>query len=71
VTSATTVRRLAPPDAVRRIRPGEGVLLYRDLPPIRLALRPWYDDPGLRDLAGEDAARRERSATSMLPPTRR
>jgi hypothetical protein len=43
-----SMRRLAPPDALRRIAPGEGVLVYGDLPPARLRLRTWYDDPWLR-----------------------
>jgi len=47
-TRSPTVRRLAPPDALRRVPPGSGVLVYRDLPPARLTLRTWYDDPWLR-----------------------
>jgi len=38
------VRRLAPPDELRRISPGEGVLVYGNLPPARLRLRTWFDD---------------------------
>ena len=38
-TYSPSVRRLAPPDALRRIAPGEGVLVYGDLPPARLHLR--------------------------------
>ncbi len=48
-TRAPSMRRLAPPDALRRISPGEGVLVYRDLPPARLRLRPWFEDPVLRE----------------------
>ncbi len=51
-TRSPTTRRLAPPDALRRIAPGEGVLLYGDLPPARLRLRPWFADPVLRARAG-------------------
>ena len=47
-TRSPSMRRLAPPDALRRIAPGEGVLVYGDLPPARLRLRTWYDDPWLR-----------------------
>jgi len=47
-TRSPTTRRLAPPDAMRRIAPGGGVLLYGDLPPARLLLRPWFADPVLR-----------------------
>ena len=49
-TRSPTTRRLAPPDALRRIPPGEGVLLYGDRRPARLRLRPWFDDPALRSL---------------------
>ncbi len=55
-THSPTVRRLAPPDALRRIPPGAGVLVYRDLPPVRLHLRTWFDDPQLRDRVGEHPA---------------
>jgi type IV secretion system protein VirD4 len=49
-TTSTSVayRRLAPADELRRIRPGEGVLVYGYLPPARLILRPWYRDGKLR-----------------------
>ncbi len=50
-TRSPTTRRLAPPDALRRVRPGSGVLVYRDLPPARLELRTWFDDPWLRERA--------------------
>lgn len=62
-TRSPTLRRLAPPDALRRTPPGAAVLVYRDLPPARLTLRTWFDDPWLaaRARAGEsppaDAAR--------------
>jgi type IV secretion system protein VirD4 len=46
-THSTSLRRLAPPDRLRRISPGHGVLVYGDLPPARLRLRTWYDDPHL------------------------
>ena len=46
-TRATSTRRLAPPDALRRIPTGEGVLIYGGLPPVRLRLRTWFDDPVL------------------------
>jgi len=50
-TRSPTARRLAPPDALRRVPPGAGVLVYRDLPPARVALRTWFDDPWLRSRA--------------------
>lgn len=43
-TRSVSSRRLAPADALRRIRPGEGVLVYGHLPPARLRLRPWFAD---------------------------
>jgi type IV secretion system protein VirD4 len=50
-TRSPTTRRLAPPEALRRIAQGQGVLLYADLPPARLRLRPWFADPDLRSRA--------------------
>ena len=47
-SSSISYRRLAPADELRRIRPGEGVLIYGHLPPARLVLRPWYRDAELR-----------------------
>lgn len=47
-TRAQRERRLAPDAALRRIRPGEGVLVYGHLPPIRLRLRPWFAGLGHR-----------------------
>jgi type IV secretory pathway TraG/TraD family ATPase VirD4 len=50
-SSAIVYRRLAPADELRRIRPGEGVLIYGHLPAVRLRLRPWYGDRALRRCA--------------------
>jgi len=47
VTSSPSRRRLLAPEDLRRLPTGTGVLVYGALPPIRLALRPWYDDPVL------------------------
>jgi type IV secretion system protein VirD4 len=41
---ATVFRRLAPTDELRRIPPGRGVLVYGHLPPVRVRLRPWFQD---------------------------
>jgi hypothetical protein len=38
----------APPDALRRIAPGEAVLVYGNVPPAHLRLRTWFTDPVLR-----------------------
>ncbi len=43
-TASVGPQRLAPADALRRIQPGEGVLIYGHLPPARLSLRPWFAD---------------------------
>jgi type IV secretion system protein VirD4 len=43
-SSSISYRRLAPADELRRIRPGESVLIYGHLPAARLTLRPWYKD---------------------------
>ena len=51
-TDAPWQRRLLPPDALRRLAPGTGVLVYGALPPVRLALRPWWEDPELADIGG-------------------
>ena len=50
-TRAHRERRLAPDAELRRIRPGEGVLVYGHLPPARIRLRPWFTEPGLCDMA--------------------
>jgi type IV secretion system protein VirD4 len=48
-TRSPTTRRLAPPDALRRIAPGQGVLVYGGLPPARIVLRSWFEDPLLAE----------------------
>lgn len=44
-------RALAPADALRRISPGEALLIYGHLPPASVRLRPWFRDRQLRALA--------------------
>jgi type IV secretion system protein VirD4 len=51
VTASTTWRRLAPAEVLRQLKPGRAVLLYGHLPPVRLRLRAWFADRGLRRLA--------------------
>ena len=51
-TAARAQRRLLPPDALRRLPPGTGVLVYGALPPVRLVLRPWWADPVLARRGG-------------------
>ncbi len=47
-TRSPTTRRLVTPSGVRRIVPSEALLVYGGLPPARLVLQPWTDDPVLR-----------------------
>ena len=47
-SSAVAFRRLLPSDRLRRIPPGEAILIYGHLAPVRLRLRPWFADPVLR-----------------------
>lgn len=69
-TRSPTVRRLAPPDALRRTPPGTGVLVYRDLPPARVTLRTWFDDPWLRARA-TGAGLPDRRRDGLRPTARR
>jgi type IV secretion system protein VirD4 len=50
-TEGSTYRDLAPANVVRGARPGSALLVYGHLPPARLSLRPWFDEPDLVDLA--------------------
>lgn len=47
-TDSPSLRRLAPADALRRVPPGDAVVVSGHLPPIRLRLRPWQNDRLLR-----------------------
>ena len=51
-STSTVMRRLAPTDELRRTPPGEGVLIYGHLPPVRIRLRPWYRDRELKRRVG-------------------
>ena len=53
-SSSVAYRRLAPPDQLRRIHPGEGVLVYGHLPAARVRLRPWYQESSLAGRASGD-----------------
>ena len=68
VTSSPVTRRLLPPDSLRRLRPGTGVLLYGSLPPARLALRPWFCDPVLAARGGVAAGSRDRRPSVAAGP---
>src|SRR5919106_2206157 len=47
-TTATHWRRLLPPDGARQLPDGHGVLLYGNLAPIQVRLRPWHRNRELR-----------------------
>jgi len=49
-TERSTYRDLAPANVVRGAEPGSALLIYGHLPPARLSLRPWFNEPALRDL---------------------
>lgn len=49
-TESTTYRSVAPPEYVRQIGPGQGLLIYGHHRPARLALRPWFEDKALTAL---------------------
>jgi type IV secretion system protein VirD4 len=49
-TESTTFRHLAPAHLVREGKPGSAVLVYGNLPPARLRLRPWFSDRRLTGL---------------------
>jgi type IV secretion system protein VirD4 len=50
-THSTTYRTLASPSIVRQGRDHSAILVYGNLPPARITLRPWYRDRRLRRLA--------------------
>ena len=51
-TESTRYMSLMPPNALRQMRPGEALLIYGHLSPVRLTLRPWFRERSLRGLAG-------------------
>lgn len=63
-TTAAQWRRLLPPDSVRQLGDDEAVLVYGNLPAVRLQQRPWFKDRRLRR-----RARTEAPATSATPET--
>jgi type IV secretion system protein VirD4 len=50
-TESVAYRTLAPAHVLREMRPGQGLLVYGHLPPARIAMRPWFNDPQLRRIA--------------------
>ncbi|HVE45327.1 MAG TPA: type IV secretory system conjugative DNA transfer family protein [Acidimicrobiales bacterium] len=51
ISEHTTYRRAAPPDALRRLRSNEALLVYGSEVPVRVRLRPWFADRRLHALA--------------------
>jgi type IV secretion system protein VirD4 len=50
-TQSTAWRTLAPANVLREGDDGTAILVYGNLPPARLELRPWFRDESLRELA--------------------
>jgi hypothetical protein len=60
MNESTSYRPLLPVEDLRRLRPGEGVLLYGHLRPTPIRLRPFYEprEQARRQRAEDRAARR-------------
>src|SRR2546423_2950237 len=60
MNESTSYRPLLPVEDLRRLRPGEGVLLYGHLRPTPVRLRPFYEpkEQHRRERAEDRAARR-------------
>lgn len=52
-TDSTSFRQLLPANLVRQQKRGHGLLIYGNLPPVRLQLLPWFADPPMRKLIEE------------------
>jgi type IV secretory pathway TraG/TraD family ATPase VirD4 len=63
MNESTSYRPLLPVEDLRRLRPGEGVLLYGHLRPTPIRLRPFYQP--------REQARRERAARRLARAQRR
>jgi type IV secretion system protein VirD4 len=50
-TQSTSWRTLAPANVLREAPDGTAILVYGNLPPARLELRPWFREESLRELA--------------------
>jgi type IV secretion system protein VirD4 len=69
-TESSAFRALAPAHLVREGKPGTALLVYGNLPPARLRLRPWFSDPGAPP-TGRDCSRRSGLARMRLVHARR
>ncbi len=58
-TESSTWRALAPANVLRESEAGTGLLVYRNLPPARLELRPWFWEAALRELVDRPPTRDE------------
>ena len=58
VGEGTTYRPLVPPDTLRQLPRGKGLLIYDNLPPVVVGLRPWWRDRTLRALHDATSTRR-------------
>ncbi|MCU1494688.1 MAG: type secretory system conjugative transfer family protein [Acidimicrobiaceae bacterium] len=63
-TRSVAQRRLAPVERLRCLQPGEAVLLYGHLPPLQLALRPFYERRSRTRRAGPARGHAGRRLTS-------
>jgi len=50
-TTSPSSHRLVPADALRRVPPGAAIAVSGHLPPVRVELRPWYEDRRMRGRA--------------------
>lgn len=66
VTDAMTFRPLLPANTVREQRKGHGILIYDNLPPIKLKLLPWFTDSKIKRLIEEAKA----NDPSRIDPTK-
>lgn len=54
-TESTTYRSIAPPHVLRQAETGTALLVYGNLPPAQLRMRPWFADRDLTRLAAAGA----------------
>ena len=57
VSTQTSTRRIVSEDSLRRQDTGQGLLIYKNLPPMRLQLRPWHTTPALQELQAAKASK--------------
>lgn len=55
-TEGETYRDLAPANVVRESPPGSALLIYHNLPPVKIELRLWFEDAKLRGLQTDAAS---------------